>query len=250
MSTSRHVLALVSDHSDNVWRNWTRNLTPFGKTLSKTRFPQRSSKRIKHAPIDEFKRALTATQKRTETAHFACVTLAVEARPKPLSKQRVRKEIVKWAPININTVSKVYNASLVMDCCKARHVSEAAIVAVVHLLIVDFEADVNTASLDGLSALHIAAARGLPKLVKLLLAHGADIASKGRGEFRGYGSRKVYKGEHTPLGWTDAMMAHEERIRKQNGVQAPGLAGSASAKAAARSLQQCKRQLQNEKGTL
>lgn len=66
-------------------------------------------------------------------------------------------QLQQWSPMYINIVSKVFNSSMLMDCCKARNVTETVMLSCVKELLVVHNADANKMSINGLTALHIAA---------------------------------------------------------------------------------------------
>ena len=94
---------------------------------------------------------------------------------------------------------------------KARGGREASLVAVAEHLIHQCGVDpcASPAADAGCTALIIASCRGLPKLVALLLASGADPTVKGEGRFRLCGSSKTLFGCHTASAWVDALLAAE-----------------------------------------
>jgi hypothetical protein len=99
----------------------------------------------------------------------------------------LKAALARWGPCAlIDRSSPVYNATLLMELCKAR-VREANIVqCAAHLLRPPLSCDVNArpAGEHGCTALIIASSRGMPKLVELLLSAGADPTLAGEGRFR------------------------------------------------------------------
>ena len=85
-------------------------------------------------------------------------------------------------------------------------------VQVATALIEEMGASAACSNDSGLSPLIIASARGLPKMVKLLLEHGAYTKRPGLGRFRLADSRQSIRGRHSALDWVELLLREEAAI--------------------------------------
>jgi hypothetical protein len=104
--------------------------------------------------------------------------------------------------------------TLLVECCRAKHVHERVIVQCARELVEMHGADPSlTAGDGGLTPLCIGAARGLPSLVQFLLGCGANAMAAGTGRFRQWGSAASIHGTFRPLDWAREMLAAERACR-------------------------------------
>ena len=99
---------------------------------------------------------------------------------------------------------------MLMEIIRAR-VHESAIAAAAAELL-RLGASVNATNSEGLSPLIMASARGLPKVVKLLLAHGAWLGQRGLGRFRLADTRQSIRGRMSAQEFVSALLEAEARI--------------------------------------
>ena len=172
---------------------------------------RRKSERLSMSGEAVFARAWRALISRCEALHHAVAIAGQDTRN--LTVGTLKAILQRWGPCKlVDRASPVYNATLLMEVCKARGTREANLVACArHLLSPAHGADVNArpAGDAPCTPLIIAACRGLPKLVAELLAHGADPTPRGEGRFRLCGSHKSLFGRRTALEWVAALLAAE-----------------------------------------
>ena len=200
-----------------VGRAWDAAVCPLLETLVGTRLnpsvrqlaDSRRSLRNSFRPPELFAQAVRALVVRSESLSHGLACLGQD--DKNLSSARVRKIHARWQPVLLDHPSAAYDATPLMEVCRARGVYESAIVAAATELL-QLGASARATNADGCSPLIIAAARGLPKVVSLLLAHGADPTRRGRGRFRLGDTRRSLRGERTALEWVDALIEAEASI--------------------------------------
>jgi hypothetical protein len=174
--------------------------------------PPRASRRLQTTPKERYRHAWQVMQQRTESAHLEIVTMAQDRKPGPLTKALLRRALHLQRPVDVNRVNQAFNATVLMDVVKARGVTEQQILGICKELLETFGSDPNVGSIEGLTPLMIAAARGLPRLVEYLLSKGADPTAQGKGSFRAHEGRKAVTGTFSPAAWVDAMLVLEESL--------------------------------------
>ena len=211
--------------TSSEWRDWMdgeasanlwHGLLPLMASTT-PRGARRTSERLVLSPQKMVARAWKSILSRSEALHHALAIVGQDK--KNLTLKNVKTIIKRFGPATlIDRSSPVYNATLLMEVCKARRTREANQVACVNYLIKELGADVNARQdgANGLSPLIIAAARGLPSLVKALLECGADSTRRGEGRFRlcAPASHKTHKGCYTALEWVETLY----KLEKENGV--------------------------------
>ena len=137
-----------------------------------------------------------------------------------LTKAKLRGLLAEYGPIRVNTVVSSGSTFLV-EICRARHLSQATVLSCVKELVETHGALVNGVTYESASsrqtALAVAAARGLPHVVKYLLSRGANPQITATGRFRlqqqpqqrRHHRQKqpssVYRQDATPLEFAQAM---------------------------------------------
>jgi len=179
-----------------------------GRATSAT--PPRTSTRLVVSPLVGCGQKYMALRARSEALHHALASAGQDSRD--LSVRKVKKWAARHHPTLVDRVSPVYDATLLMEVCKARGVGEATMVQVATALIEEMGASAARANDSDLSPLIIAAARGLPKMVKLLLEHGAYTKRPGLGRFRLADSRQSIRGRHSALDWVELLLREEAAI--------------------------------------
>jgi hypothetical protein len=172
--------------------------------------PPRASTRLVVTPLVGCGQKWMALRARSEALHHALASAGQDSRD--LSVRKVRKWCARHHPTLVDRVSPVYDATLLMEVCKARGVGEATMVQVATALIEEMGASAARANDSGLSPLIIAAARGLPKMVNLLLENGAEYERPGLGRFRLADSRQSIRGRHSALEWVELLLREEAAI--------------------------------------
>ena len=176
----------------------------------------RKSERLVLSERAAFVRAWRAFVARSEALHHA---IAVAGQDEQRLTVGVLKSIIsRWGSGErtlLDRASPVYNATLLMEVCKARGTREHSIVQCVgHLASLGANLNARPPGDAACTPLIIASCRGLPRLVAFLLDGGADPMLAGEGRFRLCGSSKTLHGCHAPLEWVEALLAAEE----ENGV--------------------------------
>ncbi len=172
--------------------------------------PPRASTRLVVTPLVGCGQKWMALRARSEALHHALASAGQDSRD--LSVRKVKKWAARHHPTLVDRVSPVYDATLLMEVCKARGVGEATMVQVATALIEEMGASAARANDSGLSPLIIAAARGLPKMVNLLLENGAEYERPGLGRFRLADSRQSIRGRHSALEWVELLLREEAAI--------------------------------------
>lgn len=199
---------------------WAALSSAAGLDQGATAHRGRRSARLERSAAREFAQSLAALRIRSEYLVHALASMAQESRD--LSLGKVRRALATWAPCLLDRVSPVSNATALMEVCRARGCSEGAILAAVSELVLAHGAGAGVPNSEGQTPLIVAAARGLPRVVAFLLAHGADPLQRGFGRFRamaapgataapaGAGAGgAVVRGSLSPLEWTEAILARE-----------------------------------------
>lgn len=190
-----------------VWPALARRLEPAaGAGPRAAAGGARRSDRLVRSARDGFVHAYASLRARTENLHHAIATAAQDARD--LSVARVRRLLERWGPCLLDRVSPVYDATALMEVCRARGVSDATLASIAAELL-RRGASARAANADGLSPLLIASARGLPRLAAVLLGAGADPDARGRGGFRLCGSQRTLRGHWSAREWVVHMLERE-----------------------------------------
>jgi hypothetical protein len=172
---------------------------------------RRRSSRLDRSARAEFRKRMASMHQRSENLVHAVGTMAQDTRN--LSVARVRRALATWSPCLVDRLSPISNATPLMECCRARGVSEAAILAVVTELVVHARASPGVGNTEGQTPLIIASARGLPRIVAFLLKHGADPLPRGTARFRAASAQQtIVHGTHSALEWTEAVLECEKRM--------------------------------------
>jgi hypothetical protein len=188
---------------------WTSLLPDAGAlTCPATR---RSARTVPTSARQVFIRGWRVLITRAEMLHHAVAVSGQDA--SNMSASTLKAHLKRYGPdLLLDRVSPVYNATMLMEVCRARGVREESLVGASELLICGHGADPNARASDcGCTPLIIAACRGLYKLAAFLLACGADLAPRGHGRFRLCGRAQSLAGTHTALEWTRQLLAEEEK---------------------------------------
>ena len=173
--------------------------------------PTRKSARLASAsPKETFTRAWRSVLTRAEAVHHQVACAGQDS--KDLGVSRLRRLIARHGPwLLVDRASPIYNATLLMETCRARGIREADHVAIADYIINSLGADPSArpSSGDACTPLIIASCRGLPRLAAFLLACGADTRPRGRGRFRLCGRSQSLAGCHTALEWTERLLEAE-----------------------------------------
>jgi len=198
---------------------------PSSVSAYRARTQRRASKRLRRTTAKEdVIRTLFVLRDQTEMALQEVADMAISKTPKPLSLARLRGIINNYGPIlNVNQRSAI-GGTFIVDCCRARCIKESVILACVKELIEKYGASPNVPATEGASyrnvtkkkdntlpALVVAAARGMPSVVKYLVeSTTASITVKGTSRFRLFmNPKKSICGTMTPLEFAEKMKEAE-----------------------------------------
>jgi hypothetical protein len=150
----------------------------------------------------------------TEIAFFYLSEMVSLARG-GLTKAKLRGLLDEYGPIRTNNVVSSGGVFLV-ELCRARHVKESVILACVQEMVESHGALVDASTRESErcreSPLCVAAARGMPTVVKYLLQRGAspELRSSGRFRLHHVPKRSLHRKNARPLEFSQAMRAAEK----------------------------------------
>lgn len=183
--------------------------------LSLGRKRRRESTRLRPSTAkEEVIHAHWVLRDQTEMALQDFADLCVLGKPHKLTLPRLRAILHRYGNICINQRSRNGETFLV-ECCRARHASERIILNCITELIVVHHANPNYPAFEGATratvpALVIAAARGMPSVVKYLLSVGAILNQEGTSRFRLHSNpSKSIRGTYSPLDFAKRMREEE-----------------------------------------
>lgn len=198
---------------------------------------RRSTRLRASTPKESYIHAYNLTLSRTETAIFQVAEYAHSAKDS-LTFAKLRNLLLVHGPVAINQRVRTGGTFLV-EVCRSRHIYEGVILKCVKHLIEDYGANPNVPSAEFSTAknvviqrpgnatsktacststigtelypLIIAAARGMPTVVKYLLKSGADDTVRGSCKFKLFSNpKKSIKGENlTALEFAEKMLREE-----------------------------------------
>lgn len=148
----------------------------------------RSSKRLRRSPCHKVRDAHQRLKDNTELAFFYLSEMTHASGKNSLSKQKMCGILEEYGP-RLRLDHRVSSGgSFLVEVCRARHVKESVILKCVEELVEARGANVNVATFEAqnkfLTALCVSAVRGMPKVVRYLLQHGASIEELNSGRFR------------------------------------------------------------------
>ena len=158
--------------------------------------PSRRSVRLVASQEDVFIKAWGAMLQRAEALHHAVACAGQDS--KDLNVGKLKQLTARFGMPLVDRASPVYNATLLMEVCRARGVRESKLLQAADFLIHTLRADPSARPSEAsCSPLIIAASRGMYRLSAFLLACGADPRPRGEGRFRLSGLRSTIAGTHT-----------------------------------------------------
>jgi uncharacterized protein YerC len=175
---------------------------------------KRVSQRLKQSHLQRVRDAHLMLKDNTEIAYFYLTEMCVASSTKScLSKARLASLIDEYGPhLRLNHLVSS-GGSFLVEICRARHVTEAAILQCVKALMEHHNVNVNLVTNEPghITALCVAAARGMATVVKYLLSKGADQSIPCTGRFRLYTqSRRTAKCTHaTPIEFAEKIRSEE-----------------------------------------
>jgi hypothetical protein len=174
---------------------------------------RRECKRLCRRPVHKVRDAHRLIVDRTEICYYYLSELT---NSRGLSRAKLVRLVNEYGPhLRINeTVSS--GGLFLVEVCRARNVKESTILNCVRELVEQQGAVVNTCTNEppaSLTALAVAAARGMPTAVKYLLQAGADPSLAASGRFRLHANPKksVRCDVVPPVEFARCMMQAEEK---------------------------------------
>jgi hypothetical protein len=227
-------VALDSEARKDLWSLATRDLDATNTFVAvselrptkrpRTTPPPRRSNRLKPTtPKENYIHSYNLLLSRTESASIQ-IAEHVHSSKNSLSKAKLQRILKDYHPVAINQRVRT-GGTILVDVCRARHITERVILACCALLIAEYGCNPNVPSAEfatsevkraafyGPSAstslttcststigrelypIVIASARGMPTVVELLLEYGANKEAKGTSSFKLYSNpKKTIKG--------------------------------------------------------
>ena len=199
-----HQLALLNHEANRLFLNedsviWDAIQTnDYGVQKHHSGAKRRASKRLKQTHLQRVRDAHLMVRNNTEIAYYYMSETCVGTGKNKLSKSKLCSILGEYGPhLRINSRMSTGGTFLV-EACRARHVRESIILRCVEELVERHDAQLNVTTFEpqsyGLTALCVAAARGMPTVVKYLLRAGASPSIRSTGRFRLYtNARKTVK---------------------------------------------------------
>ena len=181
---------------------------------SQTDSSRRSCKRLRKSPVDKVREAHKLLEDNTEIAFYYLWELCESAR-NSLTKCKLIGILDEYGPHLLFNKTVSSGGTFLVEVCRARHIKEATLLQCVQELVENRGALVNYATNESsnsvLTALCVAAVRGMPKVVHYLLSHGAIKSARCSARFRLYTNpkRSLRCTNSTPLEFARSMLNAE-----------------------------------------
>lgn len=221
---SKAVASNLLDRSFTLWQALLEG--DYGVSQSQVthnRNTRGASKRRRETPIYRVRDAHLLVKDNTEIAYYYLEELANTPGGTSLTAGRLNSILHEYGPhLRINDRTK-FGGTFLVACCRARYTRECHIRQCVELLVETFDAKTSLATLESaqssLTPLCVAAARGMPTVVKYLLKKGASKTQTSTGRFRLHTNarRSVKCTDATPLQFAQDMRAAEENEGAERG---------------------------------
>lgn len=178
----------------------------------------RCSKRLKRSPVYRVRDAHILMIANTEMAYSEVWELGYSTKKNALTKQKMINILNEYGPVMVNRLM-ANGGTFLVEICRSRNTSPSMILQCVKELVERRGAFVNIQNNDSmnssLTALCVASARGMHKLVDYLLSHGALLSTNIRcsGKFRLFKNRNKCSKciKVTPLEFSQQMLAAEKK---------------------------------------
>ena len=158
-----------------------------GRTTHQTQ-ERRSCARLRRSPLDQVRDAHILMRDNSEIAYYHVWELSSSSTKNSLTKSKMISILEEFGPNLMYNKTMSTGGNFLVEVCRSRNTTANAILQCVEELIVKrgCHPDIRTheSSNASLTALCVAAVRGLPKVVEFLLRHGASTAQTCSGRFR------------------------------------------------------------------
>lgn len=176
---------------------------------------RRKSKRLKRCPVDQVRDAHKLLKDNTEIAYFYLWEVSSTTAGKGLTRSTLRGILNEYGPNLMINKTLSSGGTFLVEVCRARNVNKITVLHCVQELVEQRGALVNLrtneSSNSSLTALCVAAARGMPKVVEYLLSKAASPEITCSARFRlSTNSRKSLRCVGTPLEFASAMLDAEK----------------------------------------
>jgi hypothetical protein len=183
--------------------------------------PKRCCQRLRRSPVHRVRDAQALLQKNTEIAYFFLWELSYEnssiKKGSSLTRKKLCGILAEYGPLLLVNEIMSSGGTFLVEVCRSRNTSQRVILECVKELVEARGAMVNLATNESanstLTALCVAAVRGMPKVVQYLLSKGASRDIQCSGRFRLYKNPKksVKCTQASPLEFATAMLAEEKK---------------------------------------
>lgn len=184
----------------------------------------RSSKRLRRGAMFRVREAHKLIRDNTEIAYFYLSELVAAVRQQHLTRSSFLRLLNEYGPhLRYNQMLSTGGIFLV-TVCQAKNTRERTILQCVQELVERRGAEVNKASSESanqsLTALAVAAARGMHTVVLYLLRAGADpnMRSSGRFQLHSNPRKTVAIRNHVPFTFSNIMQIEEEKENSNTNV--------------------------------
>jgi hypothetical protein len=183
--------------------------------------PKRCCQRLRRSPVHRVRDAQALLQKNTEIAYFFLWELSYEnssvKKGSSLTRKKLCGILAEYGPLLLVNEIMSSGGTFLVEVCRSRNTSQRVILECVKELVETRGAMVNVATNEStnstLTALCVAAVRGMPNVVKYLLSKGAsrDIQCSARFRLFKNPKKSVKCTKATPLEFATAMLAEEKK---------------------------------------
>ena len=218
LSKASHKAVLADDSKRSSGILWNSVLKgDYGvSNTSSSRNGRRSCKRLRRSPIDQVRDAHKLMIDNTEIAYYYLWEMtSSKAKSSSLTRRNLVSILETYGPRLMYNKVMSSGGTFLVEVCRCRNANSATLLHCVKELVEERGALVNKATNESsnstLTALCVAAARGMPKLVEYLLSKDASTDIKCSGRFRLHtNSKKSMRcNDATPLVFAKSMLEAE-----------------------------------------
>ena len=166
----------------------------YGIDPGKRNSQRRSCKRLRRSPVDQVRDAHKLLRDNTEIAYYYLWELCNSSAKNGLSKSKLCGILNEYGPHLMLNKTASSGGTFLVEVCRTRHATQNTVLLCVQELVERRGALVNFPTNESanstLTALCVAAVRGMPKVVEYLLSKGASPHVRCSARFRFYVNSK------------------------------------------------------------